>query len=100
MKRIIKIKNEYNGFNKYVLVNEYQNFGIYQEKTPNGFFVHQSWLIDNNCDAQLVVKSYNHICQEELLDMIDNYNQRKCFGIKSVIYCDLFHMHPNGKKII
>lgn len=98
-KRIIKIKDGCGNQNKYVLITEYNGFGIYQEKTPNGFSVHQSWLISNNKDAELVINSYNGLCKEEVLDIIDNYNKRNKFGVKAVKYCDAVCMHPNGKLI-
>lgn len=99
MKRIINIKNVYGTNDKYVLKEEYCGFGIYQEKTPNGFFVHQSWLISNNEDAELVIESYNSLCKEEVLDIIDNYNETKKFGVKALMHCDSLHMHDGGRLI-
>ena len=97
MKRVIQIKNVYGTNNKYVLTDEYDGFGIYKEKTPNGYFVHQSWLISNNKDAELVVESFNGLCKEELLDIIDNYNDTKKFGVKALMHCDSLHMHDCGR---
>ena len=99
MKRIIKIGNVYGVEDKYVLIDEYDGFGIYQEKTPNGYSVHQSWLISNNNNVELVVTSFNNLCKEELLDMIDNYNQTGKFGIRAVVYHGVLHMHNCGKLI-
>ena len=99
MKRIIKIKNTYGTDDKYVLVDEYNNFGIYKEKTPSGYFVHQSWLISNNENAELVIESYNGLCKEELLDIIDNYNETKKYGVKAVMHCGSLHMHPSGRLV-
>lgn len=99
MKRIIKIKNVYGTENKYVLVSEYNNFGIYEEKTPSGYFKHQSWLISNNRDAELVIQSYNRLCKEEVLDIIDNYNETNKFCIKAVMHCGSLHMHSNGRLV-
>ena len=99
MKRIINIGNVYNTTTKYVLQKEYEGFGIYQHKTPNGWLVHQDWLISNNTGAELVVESYNNICEEELLDMIDSYNKNGKFGVKAVTHCDALHMHPSGKLV-
>ena len=97
MKRVIKINNVYGTEEKYIFKEEYNGFGIYQHKTPSGFFTHQHWLISNNEKAELVVESYNDICKEELLDMIDNYNNTGKFGIKALMHCGALHMHPSGK---
>lgn len=99
MKRIIKIGNVYGTENKYVLVDEYEGFGIYREKCPTGFFVHQSWLISDNKHAELVIDSYNNLCKEELLDMIDNYKETNTFGVKAVFHCGSLHMHNSGKLV-
>ena len=76
-----------------------EGFGIYQEKCPTGFFVSQSWLISDNENAQLVIESYNNVCKEELLDMIDNYKESGQFGVKAVINCGSLHMHNSGKLV-
>ena len=99
MKRVITIKNVYGTTDKYVLRDEYEGFGIYKEKTPSGFFVHQSWLISNNENAELVIESYNNLCKEELLDIIDNYNATHRFGVKAVMHCGALHMHDCGKLV-
>ena len=99
MKRVITIKNVYGTNDKYVLRDEYEGFGIYQEKTPSGFFVHQNWLISNNENAELVIESYNNLCKEEVLDIIDNYNETHRFGVKAIMHCDSLHMHNCGKLI-
>ena len=99
MKRIVKIKNAYGTDNKYVLTEEYCGFGIYREKTPSGYFVSQSWLISNNANAELVIESYNKLCKEELLDIIDTYNETGRFGVKAVMYCDSLHMHNCGRLV-
>ena len=99
MKRVITIKNVYGTGDKYVLRDEYEGFGIYQEKCPTGYFVSQSWLISNNDNAELVVESYNNMCKEELLDIIDNYNETHKFGVKAVMHCGALHMHNGGRPI-
>lgn len=96
MKRVIRIINVYGTDDKYVLRDEYDGFGIYQEMTPNGYFVHQDWLISNNKNAEIVIKSYNNLCKEELLDIIDNYNKTNKFGVKAVVSCGSLCMHPCG----
>ena len=99
MKRIITIKNVYGTSDKYVLRDEYEGFGIYEEKTPSGYFVHQNWLISNNDNAELVIESYNNLCKEEVLDIIDAYNEKHRFGVKAVMHCEALHMHPCGKVV-
>ena len=99
MKRVITIKNTYGEYDKYVLKDEYEGFGIYEEKTPSGYFVHQSWLISNNEGAELVIESYNNLCKEELLDIIDNYNEKRRFGVKALMHCGSLHMHNGGNLV-
>ena len=99
MKRIIAINNVYGTNDKYVLRDEYEGFGIYQEKCPTGYFMHQSWLISNNEGAELVIESYNSLCKEELLDIIDNYNETHKFGVKALMHCGSLHMHNGGTLV-
>lgn len=99
MKRIITVNNVYGTGDKYVLRDEYEGFGIYQEKVPTGYFVNQSWLISNNEGAELVINSYNNICKEEVLDIIDHYNETYRFGVKALKHCGALHMHPGGTLI-
>ena len=99
MKRVIYINNAYGAKDKYIFKEEYNGFGIYQRITPNGLFVHQEWLISNNAGVELVIQSYNYICKEELLDMIDSYNENGKFGVKAFTHCDALLMHPNGKLV-
>ena len=99
MKRIININNVYGTKTKYVLRDEYEGFGIYQHKTPNGYFTHQDWLISDNENAELVIESYNNICKEELLDIIDHYKETSKFGVKAVMHCNSLHMHPSGNLV-
>lgn len=95
MKRIVKIPNAYGREDKYILQKEYEGFGIYQEKTPSGFFKHQSYLITNE-KIIVVCQSYNDMCVEELMDVIDNYNKNGKFGIKVMNVNGIYFMHPNG----
>lgn len=99
MKRVVYIKNSYGTNDKYILKEEYNGFGVYQEKAPSGFFIHQSWLISNNDKAELVIQSYNDLCKEELLDIIDNYNDTNKFGVKAVMNRGSLYMHHNGKLV-
>ena len=99
MKRVIKINNTYGSYDKYILVDEYDGFGVYQGKTPNGYFVNQKWLVSNNEDAELVIESYNNLCKEEVLDIIDSYNKTNKFGVKAVMHCGSLHMHSCGKLV-
>jgi len=99
MKRIINIRNSYGTEYKYILTNEYRDFGVYKEKTPNGFFMNQSWLISNNENAKLVIDTYNRLCKEEVLDIIDNYCETGKFGVKAVMHCGSLHMHRSGRLV-
>lgn len=99
MKRVVYIKNAYGTTDKYVLTEEYSGFGVYREKTPSGYFVHQSWLISNNAGAELVINSYNNLCKEEVLDIIDNYNESKKFGVKAVMNRGSVFMHNCGRMV-
>ena len=96
MKRTIKIKNVYGKEDKYVLRDEYEGFGIYEEMTPSGYLVHQSWLISNNDNAELVMESYNNLCKEEVMDIIDTYKETGKYGVKALMHCGSLHMNPNG----
>lgn len=98
MKRLIKW-NDDQSENKYVLINEYQGFGIYQEQSPSGYFVSQSWLISNNQGAELVIESYNNLCRAEVLDIIDNYNETGRFGVKALTHKGELCMHPSGTLV-
>lgn len=99
MKRIIKIKNTFGNDDKYILKDVYNGFGIYEEKTPSGYFKHQSWLISNNKGVELVINSFNRLCKEEVLDIIDNFNETGKFGIKALMHCGSLHMHSGGRLI-
>ena len=107
MKRLIKFEcgaiDKLNA-KKYVLTQEYEGFGIYEEVCPSGFHVHQSWLIANDKNA-LVCESYNNFCKEELSDMIYNYNQISNFGTKGFFkgfYSDLnvYVSHNSYSRIV
>lgn len=99
MKRIIKIKTRMNEV-KFVLREECEGFGLYQEQTPSGYFVNQSWLISDNEKNELVVESYNNQCKEEVLDMIDNMNATGSFGVRATLFCGSLFMHPCGKLLV
>ena len=100
MKRVIYIKSGYSVDDKYVLTEKYNGFGIYKKMSPSGLYVSQNWLISNNKNAELVIESYNDMCKEEVLDVIDNYNNTNKFGVKAVMYCNSLHMHNNGKLMV
>lgn len=79
MKRVMYVQDSLNN-NKYILIKEYGGFGIYQEKCPSGYFVSQSWLVHNG-SIGFICESYNNYCEEELLDVIDHYNEHYSFGL-------------------
>lgn len=97
MNRIIKIPNAYGTEDKYVLRDEYNGFGFYQEKCPTGYFVNQSYLIANE-KIKIICESYNNMCKEELLDAIDNYTNTGKFELKVFSYgVGFYRIHPSGK---
>ena len=79
MKRVIYVPDSLNN-KKYVLRDEYEGFGIYEEVCPSGYYVHQSWLIYNG-KIGYISQSYNNKCKEELMDTIANYNETGQFGL-------------------
>lgn len=107
MKRVIKIEKKYNDdLNdlKYVLQQEYNGFGIYQEMCPSGYYKHQSYMITNG-EIALLCFSFMNLCKEELLDMVDSYNDSKKFGIKGFYKgtqedLNIYVAHQNGKVAI
>lgn len=99
MKRLIKVQGTLQE-EKFILMEEYEGFGIYQEKCPAGYFVHQSWLITNE-DVTVIFYSFMNYCKEELMDAIDNYNDIKKFGIKAMPHPNKTYVaHKCGKVII
>ena len=98
MQRVVYVPDSLNN-NKYVLKDEYEGFGIYQRKTPNGWLVSQDWLVYNG-KIGFICQSYNNYCKEELLDLIDVYNIKGRFG-KNGFYTSvegIFGIHPNNKR--
>ena len=102
MKRVIKIQMPLNE-TKYVLKDEYMGFGIYQEMSPNGYMVRQSWLIHKKVGVgDIVIQSYNNVCYDEILDMIDSFVESDEFCIKvlkSNYDENVLIMHPSGDYI-
>ncbi len=107
MKRLIKYEcGTIDDLNtrKYILQKEYNGFGVYQEKCPSGYYVHQSWLITNEKVA-LVCHSFSELCKEELLDMIDSYQDTGKFGIRAfyngkINDLETFTAHQNRGKMM
>lgn len=107
MQRVIKLQrgvvDDLNEL-KYILQQEYNGFGIYQEMCPSGLYKHQSWLMTDGSTA-LVCCSFNNFCKEELLDMIDNYKENRKFGIKGFFRgiakpLSIYIAHDNGNQLI
>ena len=98
MKRIIKVQDSLNE-RKYILKKEHKSFGIYEEKCPSGYFVHQSWLISNG-NKIIVCQSFNDLCEEELLDMIDQHETSGHFGVRAFYRGNVYFVHPNGSQYI
>ena len=99
MKRIIKIQGNLQE-EKFELQEEYDGFGIYERRTPNGYLVHQEWLITND-DVTVVFYSFTNYCREEVKDAIDNYNAIRKFGLKVMPRGNnTYVVHQNGTQII
>ena len=100
MKRIEKIPNHFGSEDKYLLQEEYDGFGIYQEKCPSGFLVHQSYLLTDG-KLKVVCESYNRVCIEELLDAIDEFNETGKLGLKTIQKDEnMYIVHPSGTVAI
>lgn len=98
--KVMKIANQYHSTDKYILKEEYSGFGIYQEKTPTGYYMSQSYLITDT-NLTIVCQSYNRICLDELKDAIDHYRKTKRFGFRAMNRGEhLYFVHPNGKQSI
>lgn len=95
MKRIIYTKGNYGEDEKWVLIKEYDGFGIYQRKCPTGYFVHQEYLITNS-DITVIAYSFMNLCKDELLDAIDRFNETCMFGFKGFNRGDAYIIHRQG----
>lgn len=84
---------------KYRLVEVYRDIALYEEITPSGYPVSQSWILINQ-HLYIFVASYNNICKEELLDAIDNYKDCDKFGFTGFMKLHGFVVHPNGKDTL
>ena len=85
--------------NKYVNREEYKGWGIYEQKCPSGYFVHQEWLISNG-DMKVVIQSFNNYCKEELLNLINNYICNKKMDVKAFKKDDFYIVHDSGNLVI
>lgn len=97
MERTIIIQTEV-AKEKFRLVEEYEGFGIYQEVTPYGYYVHQSFAFKTNGVVGAVFVSYSYMNNdiEDIYDYIDNYNNKGSFGFKAFDKGSHFCIHPNG----
>lgn len=98
MKRVEYFK-DYLNMNKYILKEEYNGYGIYQEKCPSGYFVHQSYLIKDKKDNRIIIHSYMNICYDEVLDMIDNHIETGKYGYKAIKNENDYILHNSGNLI-
>lgn len=108
MKRVIYINNALGNKDKFIFKNEYENFGIYKEMTPSGYFVRQSYLITDE-KITVVVYSFNDMCYEEILVMIDSIiesrkqhtraNYKAIWKYDKEIGKHIYILHPNGDDI-
>lgn len=84
---------------KYRLIDVYKDIAIYEEVTPLGYVLHQSWLMVNQ-HLHIFIPSYNNMCKEELLDAIDDYKDCGKFGFTGFMRLQGFIIHPNGKDTL
>ena len=100
MKRLVKLSDDRLGNKMLYVLKEYQGFGLYQRKSPNGYLIHQDYMITND-NITIQCQSYNEIIKEELLDAIDNYNNNGNFELKVFKRSEnLYYVHPNGNFLI
>lgn len=78
LERVVYVPDELNK-NKYVLNECYEDFGIYEKVSPNGFRVSQDWLVYNG-KIGFISQSYNNLCREELMNAIDKFKTTGKFG--------------------
>ena len=95
--------NDLNNF-KGRLKESYDGFGVYQEVCPSGCFVHQSYAICND-NVVIISECYNNNDFEDMLDIIDNYNESGKFGIKvfrrgTSNGKSVYIIHNGGNKMI
>lgn len=96
MKRVIQILNAYNGFDKYVLCDEYRTHGIYQEVAPSGFRVANQWVILRPSGDLIIVDSYNNVIKEEIYDIIDSGIDNDTYGLTGFDRPAGFIVHKAG----
>lgn len=97
--KVIKLFTGFGEYDKFVKRYEYNGAAIYWEKTPTGYFTHQDYAIVQG-DKIIHIASYNNVCEEEVEDMIDNYNATGKYGIKCFYHTDnepaFYEMHSGG----
>ena len=98
MKRVIYYDDGLNN-NKYVLIKEYKGHGIYQHKTPTGYFVSQEYAIASE-NIMIVCDSFNHYCKDALLDSIDEFIETGKYGLKVFKRSIVYMVHPSGNMMI
>ena len=96
---VIDNLNEY----KARLQKTYDGFGVYEEVTPNGWLVHQSYAICND-KVVIISESYNNNDLDDMLDIIDNRNESGKFGIRVLPRGtfngkSIYIIHPAGSYI-
>lgn len=98
LNHVVYIKDSLNN-DKYVLREEYEGFGIYQRKTPTGYYVNQDWLVYNG-KIGFQCEPYNNFCKEDLKDYIDYYNENGKFGLHGfrTSVQGIYGVHPNNKS--
>lgn len=97
LKKIVHV-SAYGNTNKYILTKVYKDFGIYEHKSPSGYYINQDWLVYNGTIG-FISEPYNNMCFEELTIAIDRYKEKGKFGFHGFkTYLDgIYVVHPNNR---
>lgn len=117
MKRIITLTkknafyNELDGYSdehfKYRLKETYGGWGIYEQITPGGISIYNSWLLvideENGTESKIQIQSYNNIVYDELFDAIENWMKTEMLGFRvmnneTTKENGYLIVHPNGNS--
>lgn len=96
MKRVVYIPDDIGNNRKYVIKEEYKQCGVYEEMSPSGYRVHQSWLIHTIEGYNIQIRSFMNLCYEEVLDYIDLNESTGKFELRAFLRNGVFVVHENG----
>jgi hypothetical protein len=96
MRRVVYIPDDIGNNRKYVIKEEYKKYGVYEEISPSGYRVHQSWLILTTEEHKIQIRSFMNLCYEEVLDYIDLNERTGKFELRAFLRNGVFVVHKNG----